>query len=218
MPRYGAPFGSFPPPGPLLTHTAKRGSGASVDVTTDAISSVGGSLIVIGLGRFSGGTGITISDSQGNTWTPLTQSTLAGPAARLFYVENPTTNAAHTFTVSGTDHYGCICVAVFQNTLTSGAFDVESAGGGANSGTTFQPGTLTPSQNNSILVTAVGVDSNVTFSIDSSFTILDQFGASGNYGAAMAYKVQGTAGADNPTWTTSVSTGLAAVMAAFKPV
>jgi len=71
--------------------------------------------------------------------------------------------------------------------------------------TTIQPGTLTPANNNGLLVTFVTSWNTGSLSIDSGFTLVDQgsFVLYANYSVGSAYLVQSTAAAVNPTWTFS---------------
>ncbi len=97
-------------------------------------------------------------------------------------------------------------------------FDVEN-GAIQYVGTTLQPGSVTPSENNELIVTGLGFYPSGVLSVNSSFTISDQvnYVSSAAMGLGAAYLVQGTAGAVNPTWTDSTTaTSLAAVIATFK--
>ena len=100
--------------------------------------------------------------------------------------------------------------------LLTDPFDVASAG--ANGAAPFQPGSLTPSQDNSLIAMVVGLnmDELQVPVVDSGYTVLDFVGAAGgsNYASSSVYFVQSTAGAINPTVT---SNGDCAIQAAFKP-
>ena len=206
----------------LLTHTSAA-TANTTSVTTSAINTSGASLLVMVVAQWQSRTFGTISDSKSNTWSKLTARSVAGSVREtLAYVANPTIDSAQTFTYTsaGLDDYPAICVASFSNVATTTPLDQQN--GGTGSGTTFQPGSVTPTQDNELLVTGLGQQSTPnTISIDSSFTVTDQqayHSGNGNFGAALAYLVQTSAAAANPTWSETV-TGFAAIgatIATFK--
>ena len=190
--------------------------------TTPAVDTTGATLIVVGFTDYvaGGGTPGVLSDSFGNTWTGLGATSASGGTiftSQLYYCANPTVGAGHTFTDTGTTRIGSMVVAFFTgNTATP--LDGHT-GADTLSGATEQPGSITPVANNELIIThSNGWTNGTTATIDSSFTIIDQeTGVASQSGAsALAYLVQTTAGAVNPTWTWSGSTGVAATMASFK--
>jgi poly(3-hydroxybutyrate) depolymerase len=97
------------------------------------------------------------------------------------------------------------------------AFLVVKANGSSG---TLATGSVTASVNNELYIAAAGFDQgSAAPSIDSSFTITDtRFYVSGqSEGGSMAYYVQSTAGAINPTWTFSGAFTNSAAIATFKP-
>ncbi len=100
----------------------------------------------------------------------------------------------------------------------TGAFDKKSAGAQNTSASSLQGGTLTPAADNSLVVSFTAYASGGTETIDSPFTISDQQASSGSgYGCALAYDIQTTATARNPTWSYNSSNGCIVVNAAFGP-
>jgi hypothetical protein len=203
---------------------ANTGAGLGVNGgTTSAINTIGATLIVAVVSYYTGAAagGPTLSDSQSNTWTALTTRSGNTMATRLYYVVNPTTNASHTFTLSGANFYSSLAILAFSGSDTASPFDVESGGVSSGSVATFQPGSLTPSQADSVFVAGDCVGSGGgTLTIDLSFTITNQVAWSGGIyvGFAGAYLVQsGGPTARNPTWTLGSSTTIDAAMAVFKP-
>lgn len=192
-------------------------------ITTPAIDTTGATIIVVALGQINLIAICAITDSKGNTYTPLTAQTGAPfPYSRLFYCISPIVGSGHTFTADngGANIQGGIAVQAFSG--GSPVFDVEN---GVNSGfgNSQQPGSVTPSVNNSLIVTAVCTDNDgITFAINSGFTITDSVdtGTGGAFvsGFGLAYLVQGTAGAINPTWSWSgTGSNAMATIATFKP-
>ena len=211
----------------LVAHTSAQSTGgAGAAVTTSAIDTTGSTLLVVSVSWYlDGGGTLAVSDSKGNTWVQITSAIFDPGSARtqtvLFYVKNPTVGTGHTFTCGGAGTYCGIFVATFSGTDTAQNVDQHNqAGSGPGTSTTFQPGSVTPSQNNELIVSGLLQPSNTsqTLSIDSGFSKTDEAPlVSGNaFGGALAYFVQGTAAAINPTWTASPAAGLAATSATFK--
>lgn len=188
-------------------------------VTTDAIDTTGATAIAIAVASFTSG-GLTVSDSKSNTWTPLTQEcSAADNCIQLFFFCGGTVGSSHTFTAAGTSKFPAVIVFPLAGTLTASCSDGESSGGNTTSTTSVQPGTLTPSRDNGIVITAIGFLSDHTdASIDGGFSDPIEFPSDGaNFdGIAGSYLIQTTAAATNPTWTWTSGTHGAAVSAAFK--
>ena len=70
---------------------------------------------------------------------------------------------------------------------------------------------ITPAVNDSLIIAAVAFNSGTTAPIDNaSFTVLhtEPFASGANMGHAMAYWIQPTAAAVNPTWTVDPGDGV----------
>jgi hypothetical protein len=124
--------------------TAKQNSSAVTSITTNAITTTSGSLLVAVLVCFTNKIGTTpMSDSKGNTWVAAVASTgtTEGYGA-IFYVENCTGGASHTFTFTPTGS-DFITIAVYEiaGAATSGALSNTNAAS-ANS-TTHSSGNIT---------------------------------------------------------------------------
>jgi len=204
----------------LIDHTA-AGSTDGNGVTTGAINTTGADLLVAVISDYSAGGGVSFSDSKGNTWALLTQYN-DGVAARvqIAYVKSPSVGSGHTFTATNAFTFPSVCVAAFSGSDLSAPFDQQN--GASNSSTTSQqPGSVTPSANNELLI--AGVSFNGAFSglsVNSSFTSLDSAAYAGGacLGSALGYKIQTSAGAENPTWSWTGTAGAAADIATFKAV
>jgi hypothetical protein len=187
--------------------------------TTGSLDTTGATLLVAVCTYAGSPTGVT--DSKGNTWTALTAYANSGVTTRIYYVNSntPTVGTGHTFTLNGTGIAAVINVVAFSGTASS-PFDLEN-GANSLSASTIQPGSVTPTANDSIIVT--GFSGGNTFggaaTINSGFTITDQSPLTGgvNYGSAAAYLIQGTLAAVNPTWTLgSTVSNIASSVAVFK--
>jgi len=202
------------PSAPLVTAEAGGLNGA----TTSAIDTTGVTLIVVIVNWYAVTTAVaTLTDSKGNTYTGLTQRGNASIASRIFYCLAPIVGSGHTFTVAGTSTYSSIEVQGWNGNATSSVVDTQN-GTGVSTSSTQQTGSVTPSENNCLIVAGMLFASSGTVSINSGFTISDQiaYSAPANYGAAAAYLVQTTAGAVNPTWTATSADKVSSI-AVFKP-
>lgn len=201
----------------LVSHTAAQ----TVDkqnVTTSSIDTTGANLIIIAQ-TASDATLPTPTDNKSNTYTKLASHTTGGVTNAFYYVSAPTVGTGHTFSSnSGTDHFQGIAVAAFSGAKTSSPFDLES-GNTTPSAESLSPGVITPSENKELVVYSLGdsFTSAVTTN-DGTITILQQlpFVAATAFGIALAYKIQSTAAATNPTWSWTGAARAETSLATFK--
>lgn len=196
----------------------------AVGGTSAGVDTTGADLIVVQvIWSLGGGTAIepTLSDNKSNTWTPLTVQQVAnGVCGRILYCQAPTVGSGHTFTLGGSPiAVPALYMAAFSGSTASPA-DQQNGTHTTSSITSVQPGSITPSQDNCLVVTGLGMAGTSGPAVDSGFTITDSAALAGgvNYGAGLAYLVQGSAAAINPTWSwTGASTQTIATIASFKP-
>jgi hypothetical protein len=193
-------------------------SNGGVSVTTGAIDTTGANLIVCATGSYEGGGEFTPTDSKGNTYSTLTASLVGnGPQAQIHYVFNPTVGSGHTFSGGIAGTFPAIACIAFSGSVTS-PFDQEN-GNTTASAASLTTGSVTPTENNELLIAVVSWDAAITnLAINESFT-LDQsvaYGSGQNEGLGLAFFIQGTAGALNPQWTWTTSRPAAARIATFK--
>lgn len=187
--------------------------------TSPAINTTGATLLAAVVTGITSSPGLT--DSASNTWSGGTLIGVIPDYVTIYYKLNPATSASHTFTLgSGSATFSALAVAAFSGGPQK-TFDALSVGA---TGASSSPsgGSITPAQNNEIVIAGVENHSGGTTinSLNGGFTIP----ANGNFaaianqnaGAAIAYLIQTTAGAANPTWTLSASDTWVAVNAAFK--
>ena len=189
------------------------------DATTGAINTTGADLLVIITSKAGDGVAATVNDSKSNTWTGLTMREVAsGERVQIFYATNVAglVGSGHTFTAVGS--FMSLAVIAFSGCHTTAPYDSLESGADT-FGTTLQPGSLTPSQANCVVVQGLSFNTvqSGAVSINSSYTIQDQLDriSGDRMGVASAYLVQGAAAATNPTWT-AATTSMAAVAAVFK--
>lgn len=195
--------------------STKKQSTNNTSVTSDAIDTTGYDLIVIGITSTVNAPG-TPTDSKSNTWTALTR--IDGSVdAQFWYCINPTVGSGHTFSTSTSGSYPSIFVLAISGAAAAG-FDQQN--GSTTTATTIQPGSITPSEDNELIVTlCTNDDVSNTLSINGGFTIAQQavtvaFQAEGG---GLAYLIQTTLAAANPTWSWGGSSeAVSTVIASFK--
>lgn len=185
------------------------GSAAAADpasATTEAIDTTGATLIVVLVASLSSSP-VSPTDSKGNTWSPLNHADDGGIHTQMWVAyppEDVLTDAAHTFTAAGAGEFPAIVVAAFSGTTT---YDdaVNSAAAAAAAGT-MSPGSCSTSEDGELVFTSLGFytsgGAGLPLSIGSGFTIIDSidYVPGTNFGGALAYLNQMTAGAVNPVW------------------
>lgn len=200
----------------LIAHTGK-GSHDGDNTTCDPIDTSGADLIVITCGyqRNVLNADPTISDNKGNTYTPLPAGHVGdNKGIRVFYKFNPTVGTNHIVSAAAVlyANFAVVHVLAFSGAHSS-PFD-QQAGDGAASGTSVSPtgvsGPLTPSQHRCLLITSIADSfTNARSFDDGNFSVLDQIAnAPGtHFGGAVAYSIQPTAVAVDPTWSSSPDSG-----------
>jgi len=204
----------------LIANVA-AGSTTGNTITTAGIDTTGASFLVAVISDYAGGSS-TISDSKSNTWAALTAYSSNNDRVCIYYVTTPTVGSAHTFTSTGTGNYSVISAAAFSGSAASSPFDQQTGQNNYNANTpgkSIVVGSITPTEDNELVVTGLTGFAANTVSIDLSFSITNQttFVGSQHLLGAMAYKIQTTAAAVNPTWswpTTDMT--CAAAIASFK--
>jgi hypothetical protein len=194
-----------------------QGSPDGNNFTSTAIDTTGATAILVIVSNFSGDAAATLTDSVGNSYGAATN--VVGGNARLQYwlKAGPTTSATHTFTLGGASFGSSIAVIALSGTATASAFGTPTTASGS-AVSTLQPGSITPDQDGEALITAYAASDTVT-SVSAPFSPVDgSQAATGNHLAiALAFELQTTATARNPTWTASGATDMAVFMVNVKP-
>ncbi len=178
-------------------------------------------IVVVRTSYMSGGTGTNIIDSESNSYTQSTDHNGSGAAIQIMYKVAPVTSATQTFTSSASgDFYGTMHIFVIK---CSGGCSFESqSGSNSGSATSIQPGSLTPSVDDCLIV--AGLNNYVTtvddaaisspFSLDTHHAWGDGFFS---VAGAMGHYIQPVAGAVNPTFSWSETQQAGSAMLVFKP-
>lgn len=204
----------------FLVH-AQFASGSSGG-TTSAIDTTGASLIVANVTSAAIG-GVTqaaidaaFSDNKGNVWTSyITAPTPGGDSNILIYCLAPICGTGHTFTCNLSGLFGGFNIGAFSGAVS---FD-QSVSNGASAQTTLTTGSLTPSHPHALLVAGNSFADTGAATIDTGFTVVDQFlSLPSNYlGGSLAYLSTLGPVPVNATWTTIDGVNQTSILAAFNP-
>ncbi len=198
----------------LVVHVS---AASATGLTTTGVDTTGAVFLAAVVCNATGATANTLTDSNSNTWNGLTAQSITSPQRRLriFYAVNPTVGAAHTFTLSTVAGSSpTIAVLAFAGIATTSPFDVENGATATGAASSMQAGSITPTQDNALIVVGFATGSSVApAGVDGICITTDDGPDTGRAG----YGVQSSAAAINPTWTWSGGTGSnrLAVIASF---
>lgn len=187
-----------------LVNNAQTAGSAAGGQATGAFSATGGNFIAASTNYFNtGSVAGAPTDNLGNTYTAAVNvSSSGGSNSAIHYAENPTVSGSLNVTCHAA--ISVMEVAVFSGAVTVSVFDSATSFYQTVSGTSIQPGSRTPANDNSLIVSACGALASGAQSINSGFTITNQltFSSGVNSSGALSYLIQGAKAAVNPTWTT----------------
>ncbi len=178
----------------------KAGSTTGNGVTTSAVDTTGADLIVVLIACYQPSAVPAITDSKGNTWTTTTSYSYAGETKiAAAYCLAPTVGSSHTFTATQATSYPSIVVLAFSGVS---AYEAISGASTGISGTTFQPGSITPAESGELFIVGGSHKTANAASIDSSFSTVYEYQKTGlAYGNHTSYKIKTDSAAENPTMT-----------------
>jgi hypothetical protein len=223
---------SMPFPGPvnnvaavgpsLVAHTLKDTTN-SYPSTSVAINCTGANFVFVAITNYQAAvSSMAISDSLGNSGATFLATTdiSYGGGGTFFqgarYLQNITGSSSYTVTLTG-GQYGSFDVSCWSGMATSSVLDQQNTNNTIAGASTYQPGSVTPGSNNEVLITWTLDNGGAlsSWTIDSGYIIINQTpkGGSGTFGLAVAYLIQSTTAASNPTWTPvgGALTGTAAI-------
>lgn len=185
---------------------ASAGAGGGTFTSEDA-NTTGANFIAVAKVWY-GGTEPTLSDSKSNTFTSTTARVADGGnfSIRWYYVYEGTVGAGHSFTLTGTGHYGAIIVFPFSSVAAS-PLDQEN-GYAENAWTTMASGEITPGQASTISFTGIVYDTGsgtITSPATWASGSIHNPVTGSNVGIAATYKVLSDASPVNPTWASDSS-------------
>lgn len=170
------------------------------NTATTAVDTTGATLLIAFINNFSGGAPV-VGDNKGNTWVQIGTTLANGSTISSFwYVTGPlVVGSGHTVIGGGAGFYS-ICFQAWYANGRASPLDLTSQAAA------FQAGSVTPSQDNELLVAACApLDTQSASAISGGFTISDNvaYAPGVNEATALAYLIQTSAAAANPTWTAS---------------
>ncbi len=189
-------------------------------------NSTGADFLLVGMVCQVANNASILSDSKSNTWIEIHDASDNSGFGDLqwFYAKNALVSSSHTVTLSPPATFpptttSVVILACSGSLQTADPLDTNSYNttNGANGPIT--PGSITPAANNEILISLCEWETaGGTVSVGSGFTITDQIDVgANNYGTALAYKIQTSLGAENPSWSSSVTQSqMEATLACFK--
>lgn len=198
--------------------SVSAGSSDAVSVTTGTVDTTGANLLVVVVATDSASSNATISDSKGNTWTAATfYDDATSTRVRISYCFGGTVGTGHTFTAThASAPRPSIAMLAFSGAVTA-PFGNEN-GAGSPGVTSKQPGSITPPENNCLVVSGLSFNATNSPTQDAGMTEQESVAWVSNQcrGLRAAYKIQTTAAAINPTWSWSTSCDCATDIASFK--
>lgn len=199
--------------------TCYAGSTTGINVTTSTANSTGADYGFAVVNSLSAGDGPVLTDNKGNKWEVVDTMTETWVESTTYECKNPRTGSGHTLTATSAGKSPSV-FAIFTSGVRRNATHTDQTSSAHSDPTsTKQPGSITPSENNCLVLTTCLCGATGSLSVNESYTA-NALGmnASGNHiGGGLGYKIQTTATATNPTWTQGGSGSMGAGIYSFLP-
>lgn len=196
--------------------TAQAGSSDSntVSITFDDSGCDYGILVI---NYATAASSMTFVDGKGSKWNLLDNDTNTSVKQAVYECPKPVTGSGHTITVACTG--GGLPSVFFIGTrgvrLVNRADQAST--NAVSTGTSVQPGSITPSENNCIVVTCLGAYAGNITAPGGGYTGNTVNTSVAHIGGGLSYIIQTTATATNPTWTKASSGDSVARSFSFLP-
>jgi hypothetical protein len=179
------------------------------------INTTGANFLVAAISDYGATTMGPLIDEKSNTWVPLTTYSDGVSRIRMFYSVPTSVGSGHTLHAGASGTYPSLAFAAFSG-VNAAPFDKEA---GTTGNSTAPAGwSVTPAVGNSLVVSAMGTVGGTGTAIGGSTIIGSLANSGGLYlGIGLAYSIQATTAAVNPTWTLSAGGQWSATNAVFKP-
>lgn len=189
----------------LLAHTA-AGSTDHQSVATTGIDTTGADLLLIGFANYQSDLSPDV-DSKGNTYLALTrQENASNEGVRWFYKRGGSVGAGHTASfTSGSTNYPAMFFSAWSGSVASPVDQEGGTHGTSGTDTAAQGGAVTPSQDNCLCISiccrafAPNATSITGVSGATQLDVINKINAD-HYDGMVAYTIQTTAAAFNPTF------------------
>jgi hypothetical protein len=206
----------------LISNAEAHATGTST-ATTAAADITGAKLLTVVACIYSlSAASVTISSTSNasGAWTAGANFVTSNSNICIWHCPNPATSASETFSCNPNGGgYPTIFAAWWAGAKLSAPRD-QVSGDWAASGTTLIVPSITPTENDELIVTGLSNNTTATATINAGFTIPSTGGSqnSNSYETGYwAYRIQTTAAAISPTWTATSGIGpAAAAMQSFK--
>jgi hypothetical protein len=195
----------------LIANTSATSPTLVTTITTPAINTAASDLLVAAGSGWDGNPAAVMSDSLSNSWLTAVSNKVVGYLYNtIFYVHHPNTGSSHTFTYSGSATiYGALSILAFSGSSPSDpVLDLVNSFFRNSGVLSIQPGAVTPSQNNELIIASLGhyPDNGLvmtSMSVDVPYILTADMPMTPGLtiGGASAYQFQSIAGPTNPTWT-----------------
>jgi hypothetical protein len=207
----------------IINSTVESADGANA-TTTDAMSTLGASLLVVTASWYGADTELpaALSDSAANTWICLAGAGQGPTQLNLCYVNSatPTTSAVHTVTFAATGTYAAVSFLAASGTAVV-PLDLQNSGNDTNVTALAVNGGITPTVSNALVVTGASVlptsgaiAGPATYTLIGGATVTPVGAVT--MGGGGAYRIQTTAVATDPSWSWSTPTDAATMVVSFK--
>jgi len=173
-----------------LAQTSPSGNG----FTSSAIDTTGATLLVVVVGEQGGPIALGVTDSKGNSYTPLSSAGLSGFVnGQMFYCISPIVGTGHTFSVTTSGSTFPAVAVEAWNVAGTVTFGSQS---GANA---LQPGSIGATGTTLFVTGATWNPFTSPVTVDSGFTISSQAPSTAtSVGIAISHIV--ASASKNPTW------------------
>ncbi len=218
--------GTTPPPG-TITHLQQvsssdmSGTSYSTFTATLPAPTTGGSAVVIGLTYGNSNATITVTDSQGNTYSPAVATYDAGhnQGCAILYAPGIRGNATDTVTLHFSSPLAYLGLGIHEYSGVAGLNPLDGVAGTKGLSSNPSAGTITTTANGDLIFSCVTEDAiggGISFTPGSGFTKRVDLGQTAAY--ADGDSVQVVAGSIAANWTMSPSSTWVASAAAFKSI
>jgi hypothetical protein len=201
-------FGAF-------SYIASASGGTAL--TSPGINTTGANLLIVVVTVDNGGAYLAIYDTiagHSNTYTFAKSQAAAGTATTYtYYCANPTyVGSGHVFNVSVANGYESIYAAAYSGAASS-PLDAVTNSATNNANATIQPGSMTPTCTNELVITGMFTEGGATPTISGATVRQARSSGGANWGGGLADSIQTAIVAINPTWTVASGHNAATIVA-----
>jgi len=202
-----------------VVDTCYAGSTTGINVTTSAANSTGADYGIANVVALSAGSPPVLTDNKGNKWEVIEVVTEGWVEMITYECKNLRVGTGHTLTATSDGKSPAVFAAFMSGVRRSATHTDQASSAHTLTGTSQTPGSITPSENNCIVLSAFLCGGSGSISVGESYTKNSlQMNASGAHiGGGLAYKIQTTATSTNPTWTQAGTGSIGAAIYSFFP-